>query len=472
MPNRDQTGDAGNHSFSRGKHIRRFSRGWTPPVWLEPAFIYSAFFVALVASIALLLWLLVTFVVPFNVYSRETDEISLSNGQLLQIEYPNLVLAGENPAEITLILYGISNAAVPANFNVEIPDGLTVVEPIDQAQGKKLTLIASGLGSDKQPEQLKIKVVNSHYVGGICLLIRQPVIISSRFMPDKQNIKIGIEKTSWATAREIVNNTIDEKSALILLVTGFLSGAGSLVLQYIKAQWDRLQADKQTKEKRFSKLLQEDFEGTISVFLRRAQENRPQNDDFNIYKPLVEQFNWYQKLSAIVRENLKKRDFVEATRVVKNLKELSTILGPTNEETRDLNSLYRLCELASIVDRQKARLSEGDPECLLAAYEQWQELGSIITDLIQDFSFSPKNLFRIYDVLKRDNNGVTMLKNSNLQYVIGGWQIKKLNKIDVKKFESIKKEIAYSLRWRPIWPNPEQILPEKVQRWLSRNWYE
>ena len=386
--------------------MKNLSKPWSPPTWLEPAFIYMAFSVAVVATGALLLWVLITFVVPFNVYSKKTGEIILNNGQALQVEYPNLVLAGDAPAYITLILYGESNAAVPATFTVEVPPGLTVVEPEDLARVKTVKLTATNLGSTTEPGQMKIGVINSRLVGGLSLFVRQPVIIQSSFMSDKQKIEIGIEKIPWTSARGIVNNTINENSALILLVTGFLSGAGTLVLQYTKSHRERLREDRQKKEKRFYRLLHDDFEGAISVFLRNGREDQSQDDDFIIYKALVEQFDWYYKLSVIVCENLKNNKFVEARRVVKILKDLCDISEPKGEEKLELQTLYRLCDLASIPDRQNKVLSVEDANCRLFAQKQWQELGSIITDLIQDFSSSPGNLFLLHDVYSKDKDGV------------------------------------------------------------------
>jgi len=453
--------------------MKRPSEPWKPPAWLEPAFIYIAFSVAVVAASALVLWVLITFVVPFNVYSRETDKIILSNGQTLLVKYPNLVLAGDTPAYITLILYGESNVAEPATFTVEIPLGLTVVEPVNQAQGKTVTLTATNLSSATEPVQMKIGVVNSRSVDGLLLFIRRPMIIESSFMPEKQNIEIGIEKIPWMSARGIVNNTINEKSTLILLVTGFLSGAGTLVLQNIKTHRDRTREDQQKKEERFYKLLQEDFEGAINVFLRNRRDAQSQDDtNFNMYKALVEQSNWYHKLSVNVLENLKKKETVEAERIAKILIELCDIFGLKDEDRFSLQSLYEICNLALVSDRQNKALLVEDANSLLTAYKHWQALSSIVTDLIQDFSSSPGNLILLHNVLQKDEVGRTLLESSNLQHVIGEWRLEPFSESDRKVLKIVREEIAHSLHWRPLWASGERRLSEKVQRWLSRHWYE
>jgi hypothetical protein len=456
--------------------MKRSPKPWNPPAWLERAFIYIAFVVAVVASVALLLWILVTFVPPFSIYSRETQPVTLKNGQVLRVKYPNLVLAEDSPAYITLILSGESNAKDLATFTVDIPPGLAVVKPAEQAQTEKVKLTAPDLGSTTKPSQLRVGLINSRSVHGIWLFARKSIKITSSSMQHSQSIPIGVETTLWTSFRGIVNNTINEKSALILLVTGFLSGAGTLVLQYIKTQQDRAREDRQKKEERFYNLMQSDYEGAISVFLRNESRTQLESyDDFVIYKTLVEQSNWYDKLSVNIREHLKKREFAEASRVAKILKEVCDLLsGLKEDEKTGLQSLCELCKLASIPDRQNETLSGEDAVSLKTAYRRWDDLGSIITDLIQDFSFLPGNLFLLYDVLQKDEDGVgrKLLENSNLQYVIRGWRTENLSQADVEMLRTIKAETAYSIRWRPLWDDREQKLSEKVQRWLSGLWYE
>lgn len=441
----------------------KYTKFWTPPAWLEPSFIFMAFFVAATAAMALVLWFLVTFVVPFNLYTKQTDSIILNNGQTLQVEYPNLVLVENTPAYITFILHGESNAVVPASFTIQIPVGLTVVEPSAQAHANSLTITAFGLGSATKPDQIKIGVTNSHSMNSLLLFVRRPLIINSNLFLSAQKIQIGIETIRWVSAREIVKNTINEKSTLILLVTGFLSGAGALILQYTKTYRDRLREDRQKKEERFYKLLQQDFEGVISAFLRTGNGSRLQDDDFIMYKTLVEQFNWYHKLSANIRENLKRKEFTEARRRVKNLKELSKLVSELqDEEKNEIQILYDLCELASIYDRKNKTLSLQEVGILKSAYRRWNDLASIITDLIQDFSSSPGNYFLLRDVFQQDKDGKKVLQNSNLQYVMGKWPQKKFDELGKEALE-----IAYSLHWRLSWSGMERNLSEKIQRWLS-----
>lgn len=462
------------NQHANGEIMKRLSETWTPPAWLEPAFIGIAFSVAIVAFATLLLWGLITFVVPFNVYSRETEAIVLDNGQTLQVRYPNVVLAGDTPSYILLILTEESNKIDPAGFTVNIPSGLTVVEPVAQSQSNTVQLTAPNLGNTVEPSQMKIGVVNSRSMGGILLFVRQPIGIRSDVMPLSQRVEIGVETISWTSARGIVNNTINERSTLILLVTGFLSGAGTLILQSMKTHRDRVREDRQRKEERFYKFMQEDFEGAINVFLRNG--DRSLNlDDFVMYKTLIEQTNWYPRLSGNVREKLKKREFAEAMRLARMLKQLCGLISqPKDEEEIELQALHKLCELATITERQNKMLSQEDARSLLTVYQHWKELGSIVTDLIQDFSRAPKNLFVLYNVMQNDKDGAgrKLLENSNLQHVIRDWQMEALSKAEMEILQTIKNETAYSIRWRPLWAAGEQNLSERVRRWLSGHWYE
>ncbi len=477
MPNDDQLGIL-ETKVSRGGGVRRNRKPWIPPVWLEPVFIYIAFAVAAVAAVAFLLWILVTFVIPFNLYSRESTRLVLSNGQTLQVKYPNLVLAGETPTYINLILYGESRAVKPVSFKVKIPAGLIVVEPVEQAYSTKLDLPAPGLGSDTEPSQIKIGLLNTQSAWGLWVFKRQAIVITSSSLRHAETIYVGVETVPWVAAGRIVNGTINDKSTLILLVTGFLSGAGTLVLQYMKTQRDRLREDRHKTEDRFYEYLQEDFEGAINVFLRNKREI-PEEDDTAIYQALVEQSNWYTKLSVNVRENLKKKEFHKARQIANTLRELcNLVLVPNDEEKIESQTLFELCELTLIDDPRKRILTIENASCLLISYKHWRELKPLITDLIHEFTYLTTNLPIIDEVFTSDNDGLLLLKDSSIQKII-------LQKIiddriantedhedENKAANNISRYLTLDINWRPLWSGKERELSESTLRWLSRHWYE
>lgn len=473
MPNNAEMGTFDN---------RKASEPWKPPTWLEPAFIYIAFTVAVVASVALLLWILVTFVVPFNLYSKETEEITLTNGQTLQVKYPNLVLAGDMPANITLILVGESNAADPATFDVVVPPGLTVVEPAGQAQSKNVELTAPDLGSATTPTQMAIGVVNSQSVNGALLFKRHPVEINSNSMSFSRRIGVGVENIFWTSMRGIVNNTINERSTLILLVTGFLSGAGTLVLQYMKTHRDRIREDQQRKEKNFRDDLDKEPLEILNRFVSLAKGPLDDGSDFFIYRALVEGYGWEYRLQQIVLEKLKAKDYFEAKRAGDILGELFGVFIPENE-ARQTNHfefskpLVRFSGLACLDDPKNHTLTLAEAQCLRTILRRWQELRPIVINLIHDFTNLAVNLPLIYDCLASEQQG-QLLREANI-YKIIEVHINKLkddNKEESQAFltaaEKISDLLIQEVQWREIRSRKERVPSDKVLRWLSGHFFE
>lgn len=460
---------------------RKASEPWKPPAWLEPAFIYIAFTVAAVASIALLLWILVTFVVPFNLYSKGTEEITLTNGQTLQVKYPNLVLAGDTPATITLILFGESNAADPATFTVIVPPGLTVVEPFEQAQSRNVTLTAPDLGSATTPTQMVIRVVSSQSVNGAFLFERHPIEIYSSNMPSPQRIRVGIENIFWTSMRGIVNNTINERSTLILLVTGFLSGAGTLVLQYMKTHRDRVREDQQRKENQFREQLEKNPLDALDRFVKLNRDEMEESD-FSTYRHIVDVYGWEYRLQQIVLEKLKTKDSFEAKRAGDILGDLFGVFPPENaaRQTNDSEyskSLVQFSGLVCLNDPKNHPLAPAEAQCLLNVRKRWQELKPVVTNLIHDFTYLSANLPLIYDCLASEQQG-QLLREANIHKIIEVHinNLKDDNKEESQAFlaaaEKISDLLIPEVQWRDIRSRKERVLSDKVLRWLSGHFFE
>lgn len=481
--NHDQPGSQGdgwNQKFN-GEIMRRSPEPWKPPAWLEPAFIYMAFTVAAVAAVALFLWVLVTFIAPFFQYSRETRNILLKYGQVLRVEYPNTVVSSETPNFITLVISGKSIVAIPSTFIVEIPPGLTVVEPAEQAKAKTLILSAPNPGSAVEPTQIQIGVVNSRSVGGIFPTVSQPVIITSSVMPGAETIRIGIETIPWVALRSIVNNTINERSTLILLVTGFLSGAGTLVLQYMKTHRDRLREDQQRKEKNFRDDLDKDFLETLNHFVYLAQRPHTEESDFPIYKQLVESCGWEHKLQQLASGKLQAGHVFVAQRAANVLSKLCQVFDHDND-TREIDKfghskcLARVCDLSGMDDIKSHILTSDDAKSLLTVCKRWQELKPIVTNLIHDFSHSAPNLSVIYETLAIEQKG-QLLRDANIQKVIDAHLSKLKDDPEsdpgiLAAADNINDLLVLDIQWRDIRSRKERILSDKAQRWLAGHFFE
>jgi hypothetical protein len=172
MPNNDEKGTLDARALG-GMINKTFHKlKWSG--CLSQAFIFMASLVALVAIMALILWSLVTFIVPFQLFNR-SEQYLMNNGQVLQVSYPNLILAGDTPTYITLVIHGKPIGPLPV-FDIEVPAGLTVVEPFEQANSGRLKLPTSGSVSSTEPEEIKIGVINAQTELGSGLQLRAPQI--------------------------------------------------------------------------------------------------------------------------------------------------------------------------------------------------------------------------------------------------------------------------------------------------------
>lgn len=451
----------------KGKSSEKRSTSWKPPIWLEKGFFYMFFIVALFATVALFLWSLVTFITPLEIYSRESNRLELSNGQILQVQYPNFIMGDNKPVDILLILYGKSDGTL-AEFTVEIPSGLTVRKPAVQEYGRTLKLTAFGPGSETEPEKIKISLVNSRIERGVWLSVEQPIIITSPQLKGEVIIQIGVQTTFWAAFHAIVNNPANEKNALILFIASLLSGTGTLILQYMKTQQDRVWEDQKLRRERIAEVMRDDYEGVISIFLRLREEMKTESlADLTIYVELLADSNWRDRLQVSALKYLQEKDGAKAKRIADNLLKLCEVFNST-EDRRLFQSLLAFSDMVSIMTRkQQKNLQTNDTENMLIAAKHWQdELSSIAIDLIQYFgstSEAKSNYQRLKKTFGKDSFGKDLLERSNLQHVLN------TQSIDLDEND---KEIFYYLNWRPLWTGAERKPSAKIQRWLQRNGLE
>lgn len=462
---------------------RRTFESWNPPAWLEPAFIYIAVSVALVAALALLLWVLVSFILPFSIYPRETGEIPLENGQTLRVNYSNLVRAGDPPAQIVLSLSGISKAKVPVQFTIEIPPGLTIVDPTNQVHSKKLLLTAAMPGNDTEPEKISLGVVNSWSMNQID---GQPLIIKSTFLSKPVIIPISAEPIFWSYIRGIVNNTLNDKSALILLVTGFLSGAGTLVLQYMKSHRDRTREDREKRRSEFREQLKENPVEALVSFSQMVRDES-EDSDYSIKRPLVEAFGWEDKLQKIILEKLKNRDYYfDAKRAAEVLTKVCAVFDLSGQAVnfQHSRSLALFCELVCADDRKNHHLTEEDTQCLLNVNRRWHELRPLVTDLLHDFAIRRENLpviskkFALEESEPESETARRLLRDANIHGVIQR-HIDELGKIPKTAIDDMTKLYIEAVnkineiliqdiywRWQETSSGRERRPSDKVLRWL------
>ncbi|MFZ5857191.1 MAG: hypothetical protein ACOYZ6_10190 [Chloroflexota bacterium] len=462
MPKNDDMGTP-NAKTSRGKSLRRYSAPWKPPAWLEKGFLYMFFFVALFATVALILWSLATFYIPFKNYSIETKPKNLSNGQTLRVVYPNLILGDNKPVEMILILAGSSDGE-KARFTIDIPAGLTVRAPKAQEYATTLELDSSGSGSDTEPEEIKISLINSRSVHGLGLLVRKHVEITSPQMKDTLAIEIGVETILWTAAQAILNDPANERNALILFVASLLSGAGTLLMQFITRQQDRSRDDRDKRENQFRGDLDKNPVDALDGF-SKLKDDGVEESDFSIRKPLVEAFGWEDKLQQIILERLKSRNhYFDAKRAAEVLQAVWDVFHP-NTQADNLyhsRSLAPFCELVCKDDRKNYPLKEEEAQCLLTVIKRWNELKPLVTDMLHDFAARRENLPIIFNKFASEESG-QLLRNANIHDII---EEHRRNFPDDGSATAIFEVLTQDIYWRETGSGRERKLSDKVLRWL------
>lgn len=446
--------------------------------YLEPVFVSIALFTAIVACSSLTAWSFISFAVPPSKYQIKTELKELSNGQYLQVEYPNLVLGGNDPAYIILTISGNAKTKDKIDFEVELPPGLTLIEPVDQATNQSGKVTIEEPDKIISSEEFTLGVINSQAIWDYHHRTQsQPLSVKSASLDDSIDFSIDIETVPWISARGLVSSTFNERSPLILLVTGFLSGAGALVFQFAKSRQDVAWAEQQKKEKDFAERLKEDLMGAIKFFINSDHfSHTGKESDFDTYKRLIELSGWEDKLPAIILDRLKARKNYEAKQVAENLNQLCNIFVPKpglNNKYDHLRSFDIVCDLILLNDYTKRTLTKDEASCILTVYKHWQELKPIITNLIYKLSTFAKNLPPLNDIFVIDDDGLQLLKDANIQKFIDDHVSRTEDGTEENKAAyNIKRHLALDIEWRPLWSGNDRKLSEKVQRWLAGYWLE
>ena len=463
MPNNDQNGKP-NTTSPRGISARKHSASWNPPVWLEKSFFYTFLVVAAVASIALILWILVTISVPLNIYSREIKNKELTNGQTLRVIYPNLIPGDNKPVDVILILSG-SPIGEKASFTITIPSGLTVRQPKAQEYSTQLELASSGSGNSTEPEELRMSLVNSRSEHGLGLMVGRPIVISSPQMQSSLPIDIGVETVPWIAVQAIIDNPANEKNALILLIASLLSGAGTLILQYVNRQRDRSREDQEKRKNEFREQLRENPVDALDVFSNLPRDDA-EDSEFSTKKSVVDAFGWEDKLQQIILEKLKSREhYFDAKRAAEVLEAICSISGDHDQpgKYQYSQSLAPFCILVCLDDRKKHALAAEEAECLLNVSKRWHELKPLVSEMLHDFAVLRENLSVINQYVAPSQDGQQLLRDANLNDSI---DVHRTMFPEDMSAASLYEFLTYDIHWRKTTLGNERKLSDTILRWL------
>ena len=402
MPNNDQKGTLEEKKTKSRKKPRK--QWWE---YLEPVFVIIALFTAIVACASLGAWSFISFAVPPSIFSIKTEPKELKNGQYLQVGYPNYVLGGNDPVYITLNISGSPKTKGEIEFEIVLPLGLTLIEPVDQATKQTGKIVIKEPENITASQDFPLGVINSQSTWDFFHRTQsQSVQVRSASIDSPVDFYIGIETVPWISARGLVSNTFNEKSPLILLVTGFLSGAGTLVFQFAKSRRDVLWDEQQKKEKDFSERLKEDLVGAIKFFINSDTSSYTgKESDFDTYKRLIELSGWEDKLPAIILDRLKARKNYDAKQAAENLKLLCKEFAPKpdlEDRYKHLKSFDVFCDLILIDNPRNRAVTKDEASCVLTIYKRWRELKPLVLGLIHEFTYLAANLPVLNDVFVDD----------------------------------------------------------------------
>lgn len=443
--------------------MKKSLSSWKLSAWLEKGFLVASFLVAVFAIFALTLWSLVTFYIPFKTYSIETEKIELTNGQTLRVIYPNLILGDNKPTEMILILAGTSNGD-KASFAIDIPPGLIVKQPKAQEYSTQLELISSGAGNEMDPEEIKISLVNARSEHGLGLSVIKPILIKSPQMQDPISVDIGVETIVWIALQSIVNNPTNEKNALILFIASLLSGAGTLVMQYMKTQQDRSREDQEKRKNEFREQWKENPVDTLDGFTR-LDRDETEESEFSIKKKVVETFGWEDKLQQIILEHLKSRNhYYDAKRAAEVLQAVCDVFHPNNraDNHHHSRSLAPFCQLVCKDNRKDHLLKPEEAQCMMTVSKRWNELKPLITDMIHDFAFQRENLPIIFNNFAPEESG-QLLRDANIHDII---EEHRRYFPDDSSVTAIFEILTSDIYWRETGSGRERKLSDRVLRWL------
>lgn len=461
--------------------LTRIQQLWNRWGWgaLELLLVIFALVTATIACISLAAWSTISFFVSPNIYTIKTEPLTLKNGQYLQVEYPNIVMGGNEPVYIRLIISGSANVDDPIEFDIALPSGITLIEPSDQAELITGTITVNEPGNIKGTQSYSIGILNSQSENSLLQrIVLQSVIIDSKSLDKPVELEMGIETYFWISARVFANSILNERSPLILLVTGFLSGAGTLVLQIIKSRRDADTAENQKRGKEYSDWLTSDPVRAISSFLDRDNYSPGYDTDFQ----LVERSNWEEKLPAFVFEQLRNRNWDEAGNAADVIHQLCETFEDrekpkdpqANRQHQPLRALKIFCMMYTQGNLRELPLTEAEADSILKVLKRWPDSKPFAIDLIHDLAQSRANLPAIASKLTDDSDGKKLLKDSNIQKTVDRHRAESEPGTDENKAaDNIYTRISIEPNWRLFASTKNnKRLSLKSVRWLSNHGIE
>lgn len=444
---------------------------------------------AVTAVMFAVLWGITSLYAPYENY-KVLKEVDLGNGQRFKVEYPGLVLADNTPEKLIITL----NAPIDNNKNVKItfPEKIRLSDYRENASVRLITRqFANSDGKDDQV--ITITFYHSNTVRDNLLYSNQVVKIESAYLPNETlNVKIPMETNRWAGIRSFVNNSVEDKSPLILLASGLISWAGTYLLQFIK--------DKRERKKEFEQQKREDRKKYEEDLLSSFQKNpilavrgfigdckkRGHEEYQDIYAKLE-----IVRCHHIMIENIfalwQTGSLSEAQLAINDLIYLKEKFFTPDHFSNEVKMIDQLQKIRLLPDG--AKIEQENFKIILDAFILWGEaLKSFLIQIIEKGIKEPVNLLGIQNVFGADDSGIPLLRDAKIQdKLFLYWEDPErvLTEDEARVFtdeqrELVKKErslaakgvwrrLSTDINWKSLWQQKDIKYSDRMRKWLKSN---
>jgi hypothetical protein len=430
---------------------------------------YIAVASAVAAILLACLWLITSWYTPYENYKNSTL-VETNDGKELRIEYPKRILANEKSAILTITLTGTIDIA--KTIEIELPSEMRLLGARSSASQRTVSRDFRLINS-KFPQTVKVEFFHSRTVQGFGWYRNKDVIIKSQNLSfEPVIINMEMETFRWAAIREFINSSVDDKSPLILLVSGLISWAGTYLLQFVK---DKREQQKEIEQKRnedrekYKEDLLKKFPDNPVLVVRNFVEQckKGSTGEFiDIYSQL-EILGYHHILTKAIFTLWRNRNFDEARQIREDISALRSTFS-SNLFSKEIQLLEQLEVI--MPPSVNSEITTQKLKCLLDSYTCWGELKPLLLPVIEKSIDSPRSLPLINSVLGASvESGHILLKDAKIQNKIQKYleNPDQLEEDELKAARELYSILSIPITWRPLWQSKQVKISPKVYSWLK-----
>lgn len=469
------------------KNKLQTSKFYTPS-FVESFFISFSMFIGGVAIALFFTWFLISLNIPYENY-KVSKYFPTKYGQHLRIEYPALLLADKKPGTLTITLRGGNNTV--KTIDVNLPTEIRLSSDFDAASKRKLPYTFDVETNKDIPQTKKLEIKNGGTVQGLgWYAYREITFVSSDLLAEPVTVKIKMETVFGASLRDFINNSVDEKSPLILLVAGFISGAGGV----LKNWWDhrkavedekvRLQQEEYEKKEQAKKNKDELWKGLQSESIPTIQkladqiskakkEGTPKNllieeyeEDFNVLRVN----SWKVILAEKIFNSWQGREYDSAFQFIETIKVFENIFLDFLPENTNL-----LSPLHILISGIKSTLTYDDTQNILNSYKHWgYSIKPILQIVVAEYFENPGNLPMIASTFTKEKQlGYSLLRTTRINSLIDHYRtFPQMSKEITEALRIIENFLNSGVNWRELWQSGNKHASYKISAWLKYHNYD